>query len=55
VVGVAATVASVPGVALALLMSPRVSGILFAALLLAAAAQLTVAAIRAPRGSGSEA
>jgi len=58
VVGVAATIASVPGVALALLMSPRVSGVLFAALLLAAAAQLTVAAIRASskRGdSGSEA
>jgi len=46
VVGVAATVASVPGVALALIMPPRLSGILFAALLLAAAAQLTVRAIR---------
>jgi len=46
VVGVAATVASVPGVALALIMPPRLSGVLFAALLLAAAAQLTVRAIR---------
>jgi uncharacterized membrane protein YfcA len=49
VVGVAATIASVPGVALALLMSPRVSGVLFAVLLLAAAAQLTVAALRSGR------
>jgi uncharacterized membrane protein YfcA len=60
VVGVAATLGSLPGVALALLMSARLSGILFAVLLLAAAAQLTVAAIRAPRDSpagaaGSEA
>ena len=52
VVGVAATLASVPGVWLALLMSARLSGILFAALLLAAAAQLTVAAVRAPRRAG---
>ena len=49
VVGVAATLASVPGVALALIMPPRLSGILFAALLLAAAAQLTVRALRSPR------
>lgn len=46
VVGVTATVASVPGVALALIMPPRLSGVLFAVLLLAAAAQLTVAALR---------
>ena len=46
VVGLAATAASVPGVALALIMPPRLSGVLFALLLLAAAAQLTVAAIR---------
>jgi uncharacterized membrane protein YfcA len=46
VVGVAATVASVPGVALALVMPPRLSGVLFAALLLVAAAQLTVKAVR---------
>jgi uncharacterized membrane protein YfcA len=49
VVGVAATASSVPGVALALLMPPRVSGVLFAALLLAAAAQLAIAALRAQR------
>ena len=54
VVGVAATAASVPGVALALIMPPRLSGVLFAALLLAAAAQLTVAALRSgPRGRAS--
>ena len=47
VVGLAATAASVPGVALALTMPPRLSGVLFALLLLAAAAQLIVAAIRA--------
>lgn len=47
VVGIAATIASVPGVALALVMPPRLSGVLFAVLLFAAAAQLTVAAIRA--------
>jgi uncharacterized membrane protein YfcA len=44
VVGVAATLGSVPGVALALLMSPRVSSVLFAVLLFAAAAQLVVKA-----------
>jgi uncharacterized membrane protein YfcA len=46
VVGGAATLASVPGVALALVMPPRLSGVLFAVLLLAAAAQLTAAALR---------
>jgi len=49
VVGIAAVAASVPGVALALLMTPRVSSILFAALLLAAALQLAVKALRAQR------
>ena len=49
VVGVAATAASVPGVYLALLLTPRLSAILFAVLLLAAAAQLTVRAIRIQR------
>ncbi|MBB5639584.1 sulfite exporter TauE/SafE family protein [Cryobacterium roopkundense] len=49
VVGVAAVAASVPGVALALLMTPRVSSILFAALLVVAALQLAVKAIRAQR------
>jgi uncharacterized membrane protein YfcA len=46
-VGVAATLASVPGVYLAFVLPPRLSGILFAALLLLAATQLTVKAIRA--------
>jgi uncharacterized membrane protein YfcA len=49
VVGVAATVAAVPGVALAVLIPPRLSSILFAVLLLIAAAQLTVRAIRIGR------
>nr|WP_255351535.1 sulfite exporter TauE/SafE family protein [Cryobacterium sp. MLB-32] len=47
VVGVAAVAASIPGVALALIMTPRVSSILFAALLVVAAAQLAVKALRA--------
>jgi len=46
---VAATAAAIPGVALALLLSPRVSSLLFAALLAAAAVQLTVRAITAQR------
>ncbi|MDH6237980.1 sulfite exporter TauE/SafE family protein [Cryobacterium sp. CG_9.6] len=49
VVGIAAVAASVPGVQLALLMSPRVSSILFAALLLVAALQLSVKAVKAQR------
>ena len=49
VVGVAATVAAVPGVALAVLIPPRLSSILFALLLLIAAAQLIVTAVRARR------
>jgi len=49
VVGAAATVASFGGVALAFLISPLVSSILFGVLLLAAAAQLTVKALRARR------
>jgi uncharacterized membrane protein YfcA len=49
VVGIAATVASIPGVALALVMPPRLSGILFAALLLGVAVQLTVRAVRSAR------
>lgn len=55
VVGIAAAIASVPAVDVALLMSPRLSGVLFAALLLAVAAQLTVKAIRAPRKDGAAA
>ncbi|MCU1570098.1 MAG: Permease [Naasia sp.] len=50
VVGLAATVFSFPGVALAFLLPPQVSGLLFAALLLAAAIQLTVRTLRARRG-----
>ncbi|MGY4858016.1 sulfite exporter TauE/SafE family protein [Cryobacterium sp. AP23] len=49
VVGVAATIAAVPGVALAVLIPPRLSSILFAVLLVIAAAQLTVKALRARR------
>jgi membrane protein implicated in regulation of membrane protease activity len=49
VVGVAATAAAVPGVWLALLLTPRVSAILFAALLVVAAVQLTIKAIKAQR------
>lgn len=50
VVGVTATVAAVPGVALALIIPPRLSSVLFAVLLVLAAAQLTVSAVRAGRG-----
>ena len=46
---ITATVAAVPGVALALLIPPRLSSILFAVLLILAAAQLTVKALRTPR------
>jgi uncharacterized membrane protein YfcA len=49
VVGVAATVAAMPGVALAVLIPPRLSSVLFALLLLVAAAQLSIAALRALR------
>jgi len=52
VVGVAAAVAAVPAVGLALLMSARLSGVLFAALLIAVATQLTMKAVRAARTSG---
>ena len=43
------TVSAVPGVALALLIPPRLSSILFAVLLILAAAQLTVKALRTRR------
>jgi uncharacterized protein len=46
VVGGAATLASFAGVALAFALPPRLSGILFAALLLFSAAQITVRALR---------
>lgn len=52
VVGAAAAAASVPAVYAALAISPALSGILFAALLLAVAAQLTVKALRAGRDKG---
>jgi uncharacterized membrane protein YfcA len=50
VVGLAATLGAVPGVGVALLLSPQASGILFAVLLFAAAAQLAVRAVRLQRG-----
>lgn len=53
IVGVAATLASLPGVALAFLLPPTVAAWLFAALLIAAAVQLTVRAIRAGRADRS--
>jgi len=46
IVGVAAAVASVPGAYLALAMAPRLSAVLFAALMFALAAQLIVRALR---------
>ncbi|WP_438853961.1 sulfite exporter TauE/SafE family protein [Agromyces sp. M3QZ16-3] len=49
VVGAAATLAALPGVALAFLIPPTVGGWLFAALLVVAAVQLAVRAIRARR------
>lgn len=49
VVGIAAVVASQGGVALAFLIPPAISGVLFGTLLVLAAAQLAVRAIRAGR------
>lgn len=49
IVGVAATIASFGGAALAFVMSPAVSSYLFAALLLVSVVQLTVRAIRMRR------
>jgi uncharacterized membrane protein YfcA len=46
VVGLAATLASFVGVALAFLVPPGLSGILFALLLIFSAVQLTIRAIR---------
>lgn len=48
-VGAAASVASIGGAALAFIIPPQLSGILFAVLVIAAAIQLTVKAIRAGR------
>lgn len=53
IVGVAATLAALPGVALAFLLPPTVAAWLFAALLLAAAVQLTIRAVRARRSERS--
>jgi hypothetical protein len=50
VVGLAATLISAPGVALALVIPPRLSGILFAGLLILAVVQLSIKAVRAQRG-----
>jgi uncharacterized protein len=49
IVGLAATAASFAGVALAFLVPPRLSGILFAALVLFSAVQLAIRAVRAGR------
>ncbi|MBM7505848.1 sulfite exporter TauE/SafE family protein [Agromyces aurantiacus] len=49
IAGLAATVAALPGVALAFLVPPAVGAWLFAALLLVAAVQLAVRAVRAQR------
>lgn len=49
VAGIAATLAAFPGVALAFLVPPEVGGWLFAALLVVAAVQLAVRAVRAQR------
>jgi hypothetical protein len=49
--GVAAAIASIPGSALAIALPPRLSGILFGALLVGVAAQLTIKALAAARTS----
>lgn len=53
IVGAAATLGALPGVALAFLLPPTVAAWLFAALLIAAAVQLTIRAIRADRAGRS--
>ncbi|MBT2502844.1 sulfite exporter TauE/SafE family protein [Curtobacterium sp. ISL-83] len=55
VVGIAATVASIPGAAVALVLAPRLSAVLFGLLLLAVAAQLTVKALAAQRAASTAA
>jgi uncharacterized membrane protein YfcA len=52
IVGTAAALASVPAVDLAAAIPARTSGILFAVLLVAVAAQLAVKAVRTPRPAG---
>ena len=54
-VGIAAAIASIPGSALAIALPPRLSAILFGALLLAVAVQLAVKALGAARPSPSTA
>jgi uncharacterized membrane protein YfcA len=49
IVGIAATATSYLGVLLALVMSPRVSAVLFAALVLVSAVQMTLRAVRTGR------
>lgn len=49
IAGIAATLAAFPGVALAFLVPPEVGGWLFAALLVVAAVQLAIRAVRAQR------
>jgi len=51
VLGVAATIASVPGAALALILPARLSSVLFGILLVAVAVQMTVKALTASRES----
>ncbi|MBN9606211.1 MAG: sulfite exporter TauE/SafE family protein [Actinomycetales bacterium] len=51
ITGLAATAASFGGVAIAFLLPPRLSAVLFAILVLVAAAQLTVRAVRAQRAA----
>jgi uncharacterized membrane protein YfcA len=51
VVGTAAAVAAVPAAGVALLMPARLSAVLFSALLIAVATQLTVKTLRAGRSS----
>jgi len=53
IVGLSATAASFAGVALAVLMPPRVSTALFAILILAAVAQMVISAIRGRRAQRS--
>lgn len=52
VVGIAAAIAAVPAAGLALFMSPRLSGVLFSALLIAVAMRMVVKSIPASRKSG---
>jgi len=54
VVGAAATAASIPGAALALAVSPKLSGVIFALLLVAVAAHLTARAIRLSQAARQE-